>query len=844
MNNKIIVCLSCWIALLMPFVAMAQTIDTPTAYYLMHSSGNHLAMSSQGGGVLEAAGAASPQKITFIPAGDGYYNLQSADGTGYLALTGSWNTSFIADATSDKAKYAIEKASKSYIKLRCKYNDKYLGTDDVNDGASVYSDKGGTDTRHFWYLSDDPKQLPPTDTAVYVVNPAVQRQQFEGWGVSLCWWANMCGKWSDDKIDELVDWLVSPEGLDYRIFRYNIGGGDDPNNANCTLHHMGNGKGLRAEMEGFKDSTGGNYIWSRDSAQRKIMLKIKERRPDAIFEAFSNSCPYYMTYSGCCAGNSDASKDNLKPEYYEEFAHYLVDVCRHYKDEYGIEFRTLEPFNEPVTSYWGASGSQEGCHFDVSSQIAFLKVLQPILAESGLNTVIAASDETATDQSVTTFEGYQNAGVLPLVGQWNTHTYSATQESRSQIGALCKAEGIRLWMSEVGSGGSGIAGNLNLAQKLIDDVRYIMPAAWVDWQYVEEGNDQWCLVQGNFTEQTYHKVKNYSIRQHFSKFIHAGYTFLTSLNGQTLAARNEAGDSLVIVVINPTATATVHRADLRFYQSVDAVLSSWLTTETADLVSFTNYELNDRILSYKLPAYSVATFVLSVKEAADQSNAIVTDAPYWICPRNAADLAVEAVDGAVVLQTVAQTPEQTWTLKTADGGYSFTNGNGDIITAQSSYALTCSTEQQDGQTFAIIPIDDLFYKITTTDSTKAFDLENARYTAGTAVGLWAYGTSPTASHRQWLLMRQPVDENGNGIVGVDMGGEEAPVRLVCDVDGQLRVENPSGALCLLAIYAVTGACLYRTQLPIGTTAIPLRSGFYVVSCKSTAGQLCKTVSIK
>ena len=151
--------------------------------------------------------------------------------------------------------------------------------------------------------------------------------------------------------------------------------------------------------------------------------------------------------------------------------------------------------------------------------------------------------------------------MLPLVGQWNTHTYSAPTQARSQISALCKEQGIRLWMSEVGSGGSGIAGNLNLAQKLMDDIRYIMPVAWVDWQYVEEGNDQWCLVQGDFTKQTYHKVKNYSIRQHFSKFIRPSYTFLTSLNGQTLAARNPEGDSLIIVAINPNALPVVHRAD-------------------------------------------------------------------------------------------------------------------------------------------------------------------------------------------------------------------------------------------------------------------------------------------
>jgi hypothetical protein len=49
------------------------------------------------------------------------------------------------------------------------------------------------------------------------------------------------------------------------------------------------------------------------------MLKIKAKRPDAIFEAFSNSPPYWMTFSGCAGGNVDPMQDNLKPEYYEAF---------------------------------------------------------------------------------------------------------------------------------------------------------------------------------------------------------------------------------------------------------------------------------------------------------------------------------------------------------------------------------------------------------------------------------------------------------------------------------------------------------------------------------------------
>lgn len=837
-----------WMLLCLPLGLAAQTIDGPTALFLMHSSGNHLAKGSDGGGILESPDVASPQALTFIPDGEGYYALQSADGRGYLSLDGEWNTLFVADASSDKAKYAMESAGNSFIRLRCKFNGKYLGTDATTPSSKVYSDKDGQDTRHLWFLATDARQTPPADTARYAVNPAVVRQHFEGWGISLCWWANMCGRWSDEKIDELVDWLVSPEGLNYRIFRYNIGGGDDPQNRNCTPHHMGasGGKGLRAEMEGFKDSPDGGYIWERDTAQRKIMLKIKEKRPDAIFEAFSNSCPYYMTFSGCCAGNSNAGADNLRPECYEDFARYLVDVCLHYKEEYGIEFRTLSPFNEPMTNYWGANGGQEGCHFDVASQIAFLKVLHPILESSGLNTVISASEETDAAQSVRDFEAYRDAGVLPLLGQWNTHTYSATIPARSQISALCEEEGVRLWMSEVGLGGSGIAGNLELAQKLMDDIRYIMPVAWVDWQYVEEGNDQWCLVQGDFANQTYHKVKNYFIRQHFSKFILPGYTFLTSLNGQTLAARNPGGDSLVVVAINPTALATVHQADLTFYQSANSVLTAVRTSETEEMAPTSDYTLQDGRLTYRLPPYSIVTFVIGVEEKPDADNSIAPGHSYWILPRNATDQALQAEGGSVSLQPVGCSPAQIWELTSADDGYVFTNRNGEILTDRSpAYALGHSSNVQDGQVFLITPIDPLFCKITTTDGSKAFDLEGEHYTAGTQIGLWEYGSSPTATHRQWLFMRLPETDRPDAIPLLLTGEDNAasPIRLTRESGSILRIDRQTSAPCPVSIHTPSGLCIYRTYMETTTLRIPLRKGVYIISTQTPQARFNQTVCL-
>jgi len=823
-----------------------EPITAPTAYYLMHSSGNHVASGADGKAVLEAADVATPQMLTFTPVADGYYTVSTSEG-GYMSLSGSYNTQFLNDATTTKAQWAIREVGKHYIKLECRSNGKYLGTDSPDAGSSVFSDKSGSDSRHYWYLSTDPKQEPPVDEVSYIINPAAERQHFDGWGVSLCWWANMCGKWSDEKIDEIVDWLVSPDGLNFRIFRYNIGGGDDPANANCTEHHMGSGKGLRAEMEGFKDSSDGPYIWSRDAAQRKIMLKIKEKRPDAIFEAFSNSAPWYMTYSGCVAGNANSSKDNLRPEYYEEFANYLVDVCKHYKDEYGIEFKTLEPFNEPMTSYWGAGGGQEGCHFDVNSQIEFLKVLSPILKASGLSTIISASDETSVSQSVKDFEAYSAAGVLDLVGQWNTHTYTADDKSRAQIAALCMNAGMPLWMSEVGAGGKGLAGNLNMAQKLINDMRFIMPSAWIDWQYIEENNDQWCLVKArSFAAGTYEKVKNYYVRSHFSRFIKEGYTILTSLNGQTLAARNPEGDRLVLVALNTGSAAVDHHVDLSMYTSVGSPAEAYITTQTDDLAPFTDHSLgaDGHTLTFRLPAQSIATFVLPVTAGESSGTAPEPGRKYFVCPRLSAALALDATSGKVTVRNIGFLNSQAWSIAPAadsDDAYILTTANGDILTEKSpGYALLAGKETASGQTFHIRPVDDFYYKITNSDESKALDLENEKAADGNGVGVWDYGTSPAAVHRQWAFVEVPEEILSAGITPAEIAAGDssaAPVRITAAAPGVLQIDllDPAAAPATLRVYNASGACLCSLSLTAAGVQLPLDSGYHIVAVDTSAG---------
>jgi len=668
------------------------------------------------------------------------------------------------------------------------------------------------------------------------INPdAAYDNSFDGWGVSLCWWANMCGTWSDKKIDEIVDWLVSPSGLNYSVFRYNIGGGDDPLNRNCTPHHMGSGKGLRAEMEGFKDSLSAPYKWNRDAAQRKIMLKIKEKRPDAIFEAFSNSPPYYMTVSGCCAGNTNASLDNLKPQYYEAFAQYLVDVCTFYRDSFNIEFATLAPFNEPVTNYWQAGGGQEGCHFSTATQLPFLKILSPILKKSGLKTVLSAADETSTTQSVTDFVAYAADGaVLEQVGQWNTHTYTADNKSRANNRALATFYKKPLWMSEVGSGGTGIAGNLDLAQKLMDDVRYLRPEAWVDWQYIEEGNDQWCLVKGVFATETCERVKNYYVRQQFSRYIKSGSRFLFVPDDKILASLSPKSDTLVLVVLNNTGAKTEHYIDLSRFQKFGTTITATRTSASENCVAITDFKVQDVALTLSPPAYSITTLLIPVVTG-EIDKKIPAEQPCLILPRTSS-LVMQAVKDSISINPYTYGDStQLWKCTPSGTGYRISNCAGKVLTDNGTYfAQAAATTSAYGQVFTFESIGDNCFKITSQSSGKSLDLEGEKNSAGTKTGFYAYGTSVAASHRQWILYA--LHPEGKTGAGTPLLYKSIPATgrmlSVCSGKGALLVTKRHATPLPLDIFDLRGNRVVQLTIVQPRTQITLQPGTYLVKHRS------------
>ncbi|CAG8531131.1 25223_t:CDS:2 [Gigaspora rosea] len=217
-------------------------------------------------------------------------------------------------------------------------------------------------------------------------------------------WANALGGFPDIR-DQTADLVFDfNKGLGLNVIRYNIGGGD-----NQSHHHMRIG----GDVPGFQPCEKCDYNWTSDANQRWILFAAKDRGAD-IFEAFSNR--YW------CSSGGQNYANNLNSDYYDKFADYLTEVVKWYKDEQGLTFRTLEPFNEPTTGYWKEfgmnaqfclytevgriAGSQEGCTYKYLAMSEVVNKVGAYLNKKGLSntTSVSIADEGLFEGEITTIE--------------------------------------------------------------------------------------------------------------------------------------------------------------------------------------------------------------------------------------------------------------------------------------------------------------------------------------------------------------------------------------------------------------------------------------------------------
>jgi galactan endo-1,6-beta-galactosidase len=444
------------------------------------------------------------------------------------------------------------------------------------------------------------------------VNPRSQWGAWDGWGVSLAWWANVFGD-RDDLADIVfttnytrLNGMLLP-GLGLNIARYNVGGCSS-NSVDGAVMQVSPRIRPYQQIQGFwldghsTNPASASWNWTVDANQRSMLLKAKARGAN-LLDLFSDTPMWWMCKNHNPSGADPGSQDNLPPANYDRHAIYLATVAKYAQDHWGITFNSVEAFNEPGSDWWVATGTQEGCHFDPRTQATVIGDLRRELDRRGLTAVnVAASDENTYDQARSTWNSF-SASVKAQVGRVNTHGYQYGRPGR--LALYSAVGGKKLWDSEYGEND---ATGLSLARNLNLDFHELHPTAWCYWQAADGLN--WGLIRSNPTKHWIGTAnRKYFVLAQYSRHIRPGMTIIDGGESNTIAAYDPTARKLVLVTVNYEKPQWITYNLTRFAGAAGPV-QSWITATGIGPTyqHNTNVTVNQRLVRAWFPANTIQTF--------------------------------------------------------------------------------------------------------------------------------------------------------------------------------------------------------------------------------------------
>jgi len=451
----------------------------------------------------------------------------------------------------------------------------------------------------------------------------------DGWGTSLCWWANAAGGWTmlghsgREKREELMRLFFSEEGLDFNIVRYNIGGGDNPDETQHMFHFRG--------IPCFKASPDSAFEPHADWRQIWVLNRAYEmRKGDLITEAFVNSPPWWMTKSLCSGGNVRASDENLDRSRYGEFMEYCADVLAYIQNDLGIKIDYFDPMNEPASDYWEKGQRQEGNKVNPGEgQSQLLYAAYEKFRERKLDIAITGTDETNPKIALDSFRMLSGEVKEKILRKINYHHYQTDDEALKELRQITYPHGFdmpeyNLWMDEVcyGDGDDGYALAKNLIAAIHRDLTKAHANGWVIWQAMDTMSENilnhchWGLIEGMYQDKNNNELEGvldvssmgfdlgdyvitmqYYVMGHYSKHIKQGYTILENDGDEfyCVSAMSPDQKTLIVVLSNDEARNKTVMLDLdgflpqRAIKIVSDNERKWDMTELID--RFTHIEL-------------------------------------------------------------------------------------------------------------------------------------------------------------------------------------------------------------------------------------------------------------
>lgn len=414
-------------------------------------------------------------------------------------------------------------------------------------------------------------------SAITPVPEAVRTPSFDGWGCSLCWWANEYGE--SPSAETLADYFFSVNYtnglpcLGMNIVRYNVGAGNSTRGHTAkiddnTIENISpnNPVGSFRYMNGFwlnwfsdNPENAGSWDWTSDPRQR-AMLQLARERGVNLIEFFSNSPPWWMCYNHSASGADGVylSGNNLQDWNYQQFAKYIAIVVAYFRDKWGILVDYIEPFNEPASDpplgWWTYPGRQEGCNFNWLTQGQVLAYLSLETSARKLPAGVTASDENSMGRAIATLAAWSALGrdknPASLLTKINVHGYDGLDPYRGGLRADLRAlvktlpgPPKKLWMSEYGDGDPT---GLTMATSIMLDMSQLQPDAWIYWQPIDAA---WGFFSKAAPDDYGYVQRKFYVFAQFSRHVRHGDSILDSDSPWTILAHNPAQKRISIVYL-------------------------------------------------------------------------------------------------------------------------------------------------------------------------------------------------------------------------------------------------------------------------------------------------------
>jgi O-glycosyl hydrolase len=122
----------------------------------------------------------------------------------------------------------------------------------------------------------------------------------------------------------------------------------------------------------------------------------------------------------------------------------------------------------------------------------------------------------------------------------------------------------------------------------------------------------WGLIHADLTGKTedYHLTKKYYALANYSKFFKPGFRILDCEESNVLAAIDEDGQKLVILLHNSSTENVTYSFDLTSFQAIGKTATPYRTSQTENLVLLNKVNLVDQNLTITAISHSITTYVI------------------------------------------------------------------------------------------------------------------------------------------------------------------------------------------------------------------------------------------